>query len=416
MEKIKIKEIKAKEILDSRKIPTIEVELKTDQGSFLASVPSGVSKGKYEALELRDGGKRYKGKGVLKAISNIKKIIAPKLIGKEIISQEKIDQLLIDLDGTKNKSRLGANAILAISIACCRAGAKAKGFFLWQYIGQLAKNFSKPNLPIPSVLCIEGGLHGKGDLAFQEFMIQPIALSFQERWKMAKKVYNYLKKIIKRKYKKEKIKLGIEGGFTLPLKNTKEALELLEKTIEKVGLQGKVKIAIDVAASHFYKKGKYIFERKKFTREKLLVFYENLIKKYPSIISIEDPFSQEDWKGFIKITKKLGSKIKIVGDDLLVTNLLRIKKAVKEKACNTLLLKPNQIGTVTEAIKAGIFAKKEGWQIMVSHRAGETNDDFISDLAVGLGAEFIKAGALSRPERIAKYKRLLKIENLLIKR
>jgi len=395
----KIKNIKAREILNSRGNPTIEVELETDEGVFIASVPSGASKGKYEAVELRDGGKRYNGKGVLRAVENINKVIAPKLKGKNPIRQEIIDNLMVELDGTENKSKLGANAILAVSIAVCRAGAASKNISLWEYISQLAK--TKPALPRPSVLVIEGGLHVGNKLDVQEFMIVPSADSFQEQIRLVAESYHTLRFILLKKYGEFATNVGYEGGLAAPAEKTEEALRLITEAIEKSGYKNKIKIAIDVAASTFYSKnGSYKFEGVTFTKDGFLGFYSDLVKKYP-IISLEDPYDQEDWKGFQKITERLGKKITIIGDDLL--------------ACNGLILKPNQIGTVTETLKAAELARFYGWKIMVSHRSGDTCDDFISDLAVGVGANFIKAGAPVRGERVAKYNRLLEVEQELKK-
>ena len=429
--KSKIKKIKAREILDSRGNPTVEVELETDFGVSSASVPSGVSKGKYEVIELRDGGKRYGGMGVMRAVKNVNEVIAPNLIGKDLIKQKEIDNLLIELDATENKSHLGANAILAVSIAVCRAGARAKNLSLYEYISQLAENTSPLLLPKPCILLIEGGLHAGNNLDVQEFMILPKGDSFREKLRMGTEIYHDLGEILKREYGKRAINVGYEGGFAPPLSITEKALNLIMKAIEKAGYHGKVKIILDVAASTFYqsktsngsymrsiqgsaersKAGSYKFERVSFTGEGLLNFYLDLVEKYP-IWAIEDPFAQEDWEGFKEISKKLGEVI-IIGDDLLVTNIEKIKKAIKEKACNGLVLKPNQIGTVSETIEAAKLAMGADWEVFVKHRGGETNDSFISDLAVGLGAKYIMAGAPARGERVAKYNRLLRIEEKL---
>lgn len=428
-----IKAIKAHEILDSKGEPTVEVELETGKGIFSAATPSGVSTGKDEALELRDGGSRHQGRGVLKAVANVQEVIAPKLKGQDAREQEKIDEMMIELDGTANKSRLGANAILPVSMAVARAGAKAKNLPLYHHLSQQSENRSRTVglLPTPCVLLLEGGLHrgslpkagSRGGvkqrdkegakpapgLAIQEFMVLPQGNSFAEKFERSTKIYETLGSLLKAKYGEQGIGLGREGGFVPPLAKAQEALAFIVKAIEQAGLQDKVKVALDIAATHFYREGSYEFEGRNLGREELLAFYAELLEKYP-IASLEDPFAEEDWPGFKAITKSFGSQVMIIGDDLLVTNLSRIKKAVTEKACNTLLLKPNQIGTVTEAIRAGLFAKKQGWPVMVSHRAGETRDDFIADLAVALGAEFLKAGAPSKPERMAKYNRLLEIE------
>jgi len=399
----KIKKIKAYEILDSKGKPTVRVDLKTNFGIFSASVPSGVSRGKYEAIELRD----EKG-GVSPAIKNIEKILAPALLKKDVRDQQEIDNIMRELDGTEDKIKLGANALLPISLAVCRAGAKAYGLFLFEYISKLAKE--KPSLPKPSVLLIEGGLHGENRLDFQEFMIVPFENSFKKNFQKAKEIHKKLGLFLNKKYKNKK--MGYEGGFAAPLEKVEEVLEL----INKIAGRKNIKIAIDVAASSFYSRKKYNLEEKRISRNELLKFYLKLIEKYP-ILSLEDPFYEEDWQGFQTIMRQIktkrGRKVIIFGDDLLATDLKRIKEAERKKACNGLILKPNQVGTLTEAIEAGKLAKSFGWKIMVSHRAGETKDDFIADLAVGIGADFIKSGGPTKPERKVKYERLSKIENFL---
>jgi len=405
-----IREIKAREILDSRGIPTVEVELTTDLGKFLASVPSGISKGKYEAVELRDGGKRYQGQGVLMAVRNINKIIASKLKGKNVTKQEEIDDLMIKLDGTKNKSKLGANAIIGVSMVVCRAGAEAEKLSLWKWVSKIAR--TKPILPTPCILYVEGGLHGGGGLDIQEFMITSKGNSFKEKLQIGTEIYHTLGKILREKYGKSATDVGREGAFTPPIKKTKEALNLLMEAAEKAGYKNKVKIILDVAATSFFRNGKYYFEKRILNKEKLSDFYSELYQKYP-IVALEDPFAEEDWDGFQKITKKLGKKITIIGDDFLITNIQRIKEAINKKACNGLILKPNQIGTVSETINAAKHALKNKWKVFIKHRGGETKDDFIADLSVGLGTGWIMAGAPTRGERVAKYNRLLRIEEEL---
>jgi enolase len=406
----KIRNIKAREILDSRGNPTVEVDLICDHGVFSASTPSGASKGKREAIEMRDGGERYFGKGVLKAIRNIKEIIFPKLKGKSVLDQKGLDYLMRNLDGTENKSNLGVNAIYPLSLAICKAGAKAKNLPLFQYVSQLADNFPRILLlPFPAFNIINGGLHAGNELSFQEFMVLPENDLFSENLRLASEIYSQLKEILREKYGKSAINLGDEGGFAPPLKLSKEALDLILEAIEKLGYQGRVKIIIDCAASHFFEKGKYKVDGKIFNKDQLLEYYLELSEKYP-IFAFEDPFSEDDFEGFEKIMEKLGKKILIIGDDLLVTNPKRMIEAEKKKAVNCALIKINQIGTISETIEAVKIAKGFGWKIMVSHRSGETNDDFISDFAVGISAEFIKAGAPARGERVAKYNRLLKIE------
>jgi enolase len=409
MPTFRIKSIKAREILDSRGNPTIEADLITDYGLFRSSVPSGASKGEYEALELRDGGKRYLGRGVLRAVQNINEIISPKLVGKDPTRQREIDNLMIELDGTENKSNLGANAIIGVSMAICRAGAAARKIPLYQYITQLAENCSLPILPVACFNIINGGVHAGNELDLQEFMICPQLKSFSENLQAASEIYHNLKEILLEKFGKFAINIGDEGGFSPPLIFAEQTLNLILEAIEKSGYKNSVKIAIDSAASEFFIDGKYKMKKVIFTREGLLNYYFELLKKYP-IISLEDPFAQDDFEGFSEITKKVAGKITIFGDDLLATNIERIKMAKEKNLCDGIILKMNQIGTITETLDAAKLAKSFGWKIMVSHRSSETNDDFISDLAVGISADFIKAGAPARGERVTKYNRLLKIE------
>ncbi|MCX6760628.1 MAG: phosphopyruvate hydratase [Candidatus Nealsonbacteria bacterium] len=405
-----IKKITGKEILDSRKNPTVEISLFTEKGLFKAAVPSGASTGKNEAIELRDGGKRLNGKGVLRAVANINKIIGPKLKGKEVSSQKEIDDFLIRLDGTKNKSKLGANAICGVSMAVCRAGAKSNNIPLWKYISLIAKE--KPSLPTPCFNIINGGAHAGNDLDFQEFMVVPLVKPFSKSLDLGLKTYLQLKEVINEKQGKLGLKTGDEGGFAPKIKRPEEALDLISEAVEKINLKKEIKIILDVASSQFFKKGEYKTVFGKFNSRGLIDYYFNLIKKYP-IIGLEDPLSEEDWKGWKDLkskVKKEKSKILIIGDDLLTTNPKRIKEAKKKDACNAMILKINQIGTVSEAIESGKLAKSFGWKIVVSHRSGETKDNFIADLAVGIGADFIKTGAPFPIERMAKYNRLAEIE------
>ena len=397
-----IKKISALEILDSRGNPTIEVELTTNKCTARASVPSGASTGIYEAHELRDNKKPYNGKGVLKAVNNIKKIIAPKLKGIKCTEQEKIDKIMIELDATENKIKLGANAILAVSIAACKAGAFHNEVPLYRYIAELSKN--RPVIPSPFFNVINGGRHADNELIFQEFMIAPKAATFSKALRMGAETHHALKQILKKRF--ITIGVGDEGGFAPPIETPEEALKLLERAIEKAGYRRKIKIAIDAAASEFYKYG-YYHTPKKHSSGQMVDYYRRLIKSYP-IISIEDPFNQEDFRSFAVLKKK--TKIQIVGDDLTATNPKRILRAMAENACNALLLKINQIGTITEALKSAELAKHAKWNLMVSNRSGETNDCFIADFAVGLGCRQIKAGAPCRGERLAKYNQLLRIE------
>ena len=411
---LKIKNIKAREILDSRGNPTVEVELETEEGIFVASVPSGASTGKYEAVELRDGGERYRGKGVLKAIKNIQGVIFPAIKNKDVSNQKEIDELMIELDGTPNKSRLGANAILPVSMAVCRAGATATNLPLYQYITQIFNSGSKfqvPSfkIPVPSFNIINGGAHAGNDLDIQEFMVLPQQESFLENLRVGSEIYHILKEIVEKKYGEEAMNVGDEGGFAPPVSDTKEVLDLIIKAIKDYP---KTKIGLDCAASQFFQDKKYHLEKKVFNSKELSFFYCELVKAYP-IILLEDPFAEDDWEGWQKLISNfqfLISKPLVIGDDLTVTNPKRIKEAQEKKACNGLLLKINQIGTISEAIEAGKLARFFEWKVMVSHRSGETNDDFIADLAVGIGADFIKSGAPARGERVAKYNRLLKIE------
>lgn len=412
----KIKTIKAREILDSRGYPTLEVELESDCGKVFASVPAGASKGKEEAVELRDGGKRYQGKGVLKAIKNIEKIIAPKLKGKEIKEQKELDEFLKKLDGTKNKSRLGANAILGVSLAVCRAGAEKESLPLWQYIAKIFEIKQKEKIPLACFNIINGGLHAGNDLVFQEFMVCPKKGAFFENLRVASEIYHKLKEIISKKYGKGATNLGDEGGFAPPIKFPEEAIELILKSASLLNYEKKISIFLDVAASQFFDGKKYKAKFANFSSEKLAEYYLKLMKKYP-IEGIEDPFAQDDfesWQNFMKEAEKLNPNFLIIGDDLLVSNPERIKMAKENRLCNGAIIKLNQIGTVTEAGEAAKLAKFFGWKIVVSHRSGETNDDFIADFAVGIGADFIKAGAPARGERVAKYNRLLKIEKELL--
>ncbi|HDZ54086.1 hypothetical protein LCGC14_0197270 [marine sediment metagenome] len=404
----KIKNLKAKEILDSKGEPTVEVKLTTESGVFTASVPSGISKGKYEAVELRDGGTRHQGKGVLAAVRNVNQIIAPKLIDRDATKQEEIDRLMIEMDGTENKSKLGANAILAVSIAICRAGAEERP--LWKWISELSRR--EPALPSPFILCIEGGLHGSGALDIQEFMIVTRAGSFGDKFRVVTKIHHTLRRILEKNYGELGTKTGIEGAFIPPLKKTEEALDLITEAISETGHENKVKFVLDVASSSFFRNEKYSFEGKTLNREELSRFYVKLYQKYP-ILAIEDPFAEDDWEGWKMFMSNIKNQLLVIGDDLTVTNQERFKKAEQEQCVNAVIIKPNQIGTVTETISAINLAKKFNWKTVISHRGGDTPDSFIADLAVGSGADFIKSGAPTKKERMAKYNRLLKIEEEL---
>lgn len=416
-----IKSIKAREILDSRGNPTVEADLKTEDGLFRAQVPSGASTGVHETLELRDKDKsRYMGKGVLNAVANVNEKIAALVLGMNPENQEEIDKKMIDADGTENKSNFGANAILAVSMAACKAGAASKRVPLYKHIADLA-GVTEFVLPVPSFNVINGGSHAGNKLAMQEFMILPLgAENFRQAMRMGAEVYHNLRKVIKEKYGQDAVNVGDEGGFAPNIQDNKEGLELLKEAIERAGYTGKVKIGMDVAASEFYKGGKYDLDFKNpdndgslvKTGDEMIELYREFVDEY-GLVSIEDPFDQDDWESYTKLTVAIGDSIQIVGDDLLVTNPKRIKIGIEKKAVNALLLKVNQIGTVTESIQACKDSQEAGWGVMVSHRSGETGDSFIADLAVGLKTGQIKTGAPCRSERLAKYNQLMRIEEEL---
>lgn len=402
-----IKTIQAREVLDSRGNPTIEVDVIANDAWGRAMVPSGASTGIYEAAELRDNDKGYFfGKGVKKAVSNVNKIIASKLKGMDADDQRLIDQTMIDLDGTLNKKKLGANAILGVSMAASRCAAMSNDLDLYQYLSKIAK--TKMSIPVPFANILNGGVHAGNDLAFQEFMIAPIkAKTFFGAAQMISETYHALKLILSKKYGKNSTNVGDEGGFAPPLKKPQEALDLIASAIKTQGYDDKLKIAMDAAASEFYHDKIYDLGYAKLNSSKLSAHYLDMIKKY-DIISIEDPFDQDDFKSWQRLND--AAKIQIVGDDLLVTNPDRIKLAEKNKLCNSLLLKVNQIGTLTQAIDAAKLANKYGWTVMVSHRSGETEDPFIADLSVALGFGQIKIGAPARTDRTSKYNQLIRIE------
>jgi enolase len=403
----KIKNIKAREILDSRGNPTVEVDVILENGILgRAAVPSGASTGEREAVELRDNDKnRYMGLGVLKAVDNVNNIIKPALINQDSLDQQAIDQIMINLDGTDNKSKLGANAILGVSIANLKATAIDQNIPLYRYFN------NEISLPKPMMNILNGGVHADNGLDFQEFMIIPQASSFKKRLQIGSEVFHNLKKVLKEKGLSTNV--GDEGGFAPNLNTHKEALEAIVTAIKKAGyIPGQdVSLALDAAASEFYKDGYYYLsgENKKLTTDQLIDYFDNLISEFP-IISIEDPVDENDWKGFQKITQKLGNKIQLVGDDLFVTNKKYLKQGIDMKAGNAILIKLNQIGTITETIDTINLAKQNNYKTIISHRSGETEDTTIASLAVALNLGQIKTGSLSRTDRICKYNELLRIE------
>lgn len=411
---MKILEIRGREILDSRGNPTIEVDLELESGILARSaVPSGASTGKHEALELRDGDtSRYKGKGVLKAVKNINNIIAPALAGECVLNQTKIDRIMQELDGTNNKGELGANAILGVSMAAAKAAAAYTELPLYSYLG----GAGAIELPVPMLNIINGGSHADNSVDLQEFMIMPVsAPNFTEALRVSAEVFHTLKKVLKDK--KYSTAVGDEGGFAPNLKSNEEALEVIVQAIEKAGYKpgDDVLIAMDAAASEFYENGKYKFKKsdgRELSSSELVDFYVDLVDRYP-IISIEDGLDEDDWDGWKVITEKLGQRIQLVGDDLFVTNPERFGKGLENGIANSILIKLNQIGTVSETIETINMAQRNQYTAVVSHRSGETADTFIADLAVGLRTGQIKTGSVSRSERIAKYNQLLRIEEEL---
>lgn len=409
-----IQKVRAREVLDSRGNPTVEVEISLVSGlTTTAIVPSGASTGSHEAVELRDGEERYGGKGVLKAVNNVNTVIADMVEGMDPLRQEVVDQKMIELDGTKNKSRLGANAILGVSLAVAHAAALSRRNHLFQHFANLAHKGFSTLLPTPLMNIVNGGVHADSGLNIQEFMLVPSgATSFSEALRIGAEVFHVLKKLLAEK--KLVTAVGDEGGFAPRLKNNEEAIELILQAAEKAGHLKKVEIALDVAATEFYdaESDRYLFDGKKRTAEEMGKFYEKLTEKYP-IVSIEDPLAEDDFACWSSLTAKIGKKVQIVGDDLFVTNIKRIDQGIEAKAANSVLIKLNQIGTVSETIAAVEKAHKAGWTAVISHRSGETEDTTIADLAVGLATGQIKTGSLCRSERIAKYNQLLRIEEFL---
>ncbi|MFC0114486.1 phosphopyruvate hydratase [Kibdelosporangium aridum] len=406
-----IEQVGAREILDSRGNPTVEVEVALDDGTLArAAVPSGASTGEHEAVELRDGdSNRYLGKGVEKAVTAVLDEIGPELTGIEAVEQRVVDQKLVDLDGTPDKSRLGANAILGVSLAVAKAAAESSGLELFRYVGG-------PNahvLPVPMLNILNGGAHADTDVDIQEFMIAPIgADSFREALRWGAEVYHSLKSVLKSRGLATG--LGDEGGFAPSLANNREALDLILVAIEKAGYRPgrEIALALDVAATEFFNDGSYTFEGEKRSAEQMTAYYKELVDNYP-LVSIEDPLSEDDWDGWVRMTAELGERVQLVGDDLFVTNPERLEEGISRRAANALLVKVNQIGTLSETLDAVSLATSYGYKSMMSHRSGETEDTTIADLAVATGVGQIKTGAPARSERVAKYNQLLRIEETL---
>lgn len=409
-------DIRARQIFDSRGNPTVEVDVYTENGFMgRAAVPSGASTGEHEAVELRDGGKKYMGKGVLKAVENVNTIIKEKLIGTSVLEQELIDKTMIDLDGTANKSKLGANAILGVSLACAKAAAEELGMPLYRYVGGV----SAKTLPVPMMNIINGGSHSDAPIAFQEFMIMPVtATNFSEALQIGSEIFHHLKKVLQNRNLSTAV--GDEGGFAPTLAGTEDALDTIAEAVKNAGYKfgEDIKIALDCAAAEFYVNGKYDYTKfegekgKVRTPEEQAEYLKTLTEKYP-IISIEDGMDENDWEGWKTLTEKIGNKVQLVGDDLFVTNVERLFRGVSEKIGNSILIKVNQIGTLTETIAAINMAHNAGFTAVMSHRSGETEDCTIADLAVALNCGQIKTGSASRSDRMSKYNQLLRIEEQL---
>jgi len=408
-----IERVWARQILDSRGNPTVEVEVTLEDGTKgRAAVPSGASTGEYEAIELRDGDKKWMGKGVSKAVKNVNEVIAPKIKKLDATHQTEIDRLMIELDGTPNKQKLGANAILGVSLAVAKAAANSLGLPLYRYLGGVEARI----IPVPMMNVLNGGKHADNNVDLQEFMIMPIGAStFKEALRISTEVFHNLKMVLREKGYNTAV--GDEGGFAPNLSSNMEALEVIMKAIEKAGYKGgqDVALALDPAASSFYENGRYILKaekEKEKSSQEMIDFYEEIIDNFP-VLSIEDGLAEDDWEGWKMLTERLGKRIQLVGDDLFVTNTSRLKKGIDLGVANSILIKPNQIGTLTETIQAIELAKRYGYSAVISHRSGETEDTTIADLAVGMGTGQIKAGSCSRSERIAKYNQLLRIEEEL---
>lgn len=411
--KLKIQGIKAQEILDSRGNPTVRVFVYLSGGSAgMASVPSGASVGRHEALELRDGDKRYNGLGVLKACKNVESVIFPNIRGMDVREQRKIDELMIKLDGTKNKSRLGANAILGVSLACCRAASSALAIPLYMYIRDAFNlKYTGFKMPVPLMNVVNGGAHADNNLSIQEFMIIPRAKSLREAVRCGAEVFHALKNILKRRH--SDVDVGDEGGFGPSFALDEDVLKILQDAVLEAGYKsgGDVFFGLDVAASQFYKNKKYHFGKRVLDSAGMRKLLESWARKYPLIL-IEDGLSEDDWNAWRLHTEDFGASVALVGDDLFVTSKSRLLRGIKEKVANAILIKLNQVGTLTETIDTILEAQKNKYKVAISHRSGETSDTFIADLAVAVNADFIKAGGLSRSERVEKYNRLMEIENL----
>ncbi len=407
----KIASIKGREILDSRGNPTVEVDVRCDDGSFgRAAVPSGASTGEHEVIELRDGDKRrYLGKGVQKAVKNVNDVIASKVVGMDVTSQTEIDKFMIRLDGTHNKSKLGANAILGVSLAVSKAASISTGLPLYRYLGGVSANI----LPVPLMNIINGGVHADNNLDIQEFMIVPLGFnSFSESIRAGVETFHSLKAILKKRGYSTSV--GDEGGFAPNLKSNEEAIECIIEAINQAGYRSgdEISIAIDVASSELYENGKYLIEDKRLSRDKIVDLYKTWVDRYP-IVSIEDGMAEDDWGGWRVLTEELGKRVQLVGDDIFVTDTTRLSQGIKEGIANSILIKVNQIGTLTETLETIGMAAKAGYTYIISHRSGETEDSTIADIAVATGSGQIKTGSASRSDRIAKYNQLLRIEEEL---
>ncbi|MFN7160190.1 MAG: phosphopyruvate hydratase [Candidatus Gracilibacteria bacterium] len=411
-----IRSLHAREVLDSRGNPTIEVEIHSDNYHARAIVPSGASTGIHEALELRDNDKsRYNGKGVLTAVENVENSIKPAIVGKDL-NQQSLDRLLLDLDGTKNKSKLGANAILGVSMAFLKLEAEANSMSLFEHVQKLTEEIGgksiSPYLPRPMMNIINGGAHADSGLEIQEFMVIPRAENIKERIRIGAEIFHALKKLLAEKGQVTSV--GDEGGFAPRLENNEAALKIIMEAIEKAGHAGTVDLGLDAAASEFYKNGKYVIGGKELSGLEMVEYYKDLVAKYP-IISIEDGLAEDDWESWKALTVALGDKIQLVGDDLFVTNKERLQQGIDQGAANAILIKLNQIGSVTETLETITLAYAHGYKCVISHRSGETEDTTIADFSVGTGAGQIKTGSLSRSERVAKYNQLIRIEEELQK-